>query len=157
VEIATVLEDTRVEQLVFELMPRALPVGVHEIAVRERPLWILVEVLHVRVRGRRVEVEVVLLDVLAVIALAIGEPEHALFQDRVAFVPQRKSEAQTLRVVRDASEAILAPAIGPRSRLVVAEVVPGVTVLAVVFSNRAPLPLAEVGSPLLPGNACFTG
>ena len=32
------------------------------------------------------------------------------------------------------------------------EIVPGVAVLAVVLTDRPPLPLAEVGSPFLPGD-----
>src|SRR5580765_332879 len=32
------------------------------------------------------------------------------------------------------------------------EIVPGVAVIAVVFADRTPLPLAEVGAPFLPGN-----
>ena len=50
-------------------------------------------------RGRAVDVEVVLLHVLAVVALAVGEPEQPLLQDRVALVPQRQREAQPLLVV----------------------------------------------------------
>ena len=116
-------------------------------------LRVLVQVLHVRVRRRAVEVEVVLLDVLAVVALAVGQPEGTLLEDRVLAVPQRQREAQHLVVVADAGQAVLAPAVGARPRLVVGEVVPGVAVVAVVLAHRAPLPLAQVGSPLLPGNA----
>src|ERR1700749_2258242 len=36
-----------------------------------------------------------------------------------------------------------------------AEVVPGVSIFAVVLANRSPLPLAEVRSPLLPRNTLF--
>src|SRR4051812_24565691 len=47
------------------------------------------EILHVQVGRRAVEVEVVLPDILAIVPLAVGEPEQALFQDRVPLVPQR--------------------------------------------------------------------
>ena len=36
------------------------------------------------------------------------------------------------------------------------EIVPGVAVLAVVLADRAPLPLAEVGSPFFPGDSGVT-
>ena len=100
--------------------------------------------------GVAVEIEVVLLDVLAVIALAVGQAEQPLLEDRVAAVPQREREAQPLLVVADAGEAVLAPAVGARARLVVGEVVPGVAVVAVVLADGAPLPLAQVRSPLPP-------
>ena len=58
-------------------------------------LRVLVEVLHVRVRRRAVEVEVVLLDVLAVIPLAVGQAEQPLLEDRILPVPQRQGEAQS--------------------------------------------------------------
>ena len=140
VEVAVVVEDARVEQLVLELLLRPPPVGLHQVLVRERCLRVLVEVAHVRVRGRRVEVEVVLLDVLAVVALAVGEPEQALLEDRVATVPEGEREAQPLPVVGDARDAVLAPAVGARAGLIVAEVVPGVAVGR--CSPRVPCPTA---------------
>ena len=103
-------------------------------------------------RRRAVEVEVVLLHVLAVIALAVGQAEQALLEDRVLAVPEREREAEPLLVVGDAGQAVLAPVIGARARLVVAEVIPGVAVFAVVLAHGAPLPLAEVGPPFLPGD-----
>ena len=104
--------------------------------------------------GRRaVEVEVVLLDVLAVVALAVGQPEQAFLEDRVLAVPQGQREAEPLLVVGDAGQAVFAPAIGARAGLVVGEVIPGVAALAVVLADGPPLALAQVGSPLLPGNA----
>src|SRR6185295_3821357 len=61
-------------------------------------------------------------------------------------------EAQVLLVVGDAGDAVLAPAIGPRSRLVVCKEIPRVSVLAVILAHRAPLPLAQIGTPFLPGD-----
>src|SRR5215510_1796249 len=54
VEVSIVVEDPCVEQLVFELMTRTPRIRFHNIAVRVLPLRILVEVLHVIVRGSRV-------------------------------------------------------------------------------------------------------
>jgi len=44
------------------------------------------------VRRRAVEVEVVLLDVLAVVALVAGDAEQALLEDGVAAVPEGQRE-----------------------------------------------------------------
>ena len=101
-------------------MPAPAAAGLDEVGVGERRLRILVEVLHVRVGRRAVEVEVVLLDVLAVIALAVGQAEQPLLEDRVLAVPQGQREAEPLLVVGDAGQAVLAPAIGARAGLVVA-------------------------------------
>jgi hypothetical protein len=55
------------------------------------------------VRRRGVEVEVVLLDVLAVVALAVGEAEEPLLEDRV--LPFHSASAkQSAAVVGDAAE-----------------------------------------------------
>src|SRR5206468_4958217 len=59
--------------------------------------------------------------------------------------------------VGDPPEAVLAPAIGAGAGLVVGEVVPRIAVLAVVLAHRAPLPLAQVGPPLLPGDPGLPG
>ena len=119
-----------------------------------RPLRILVEVLHVRVARHVVEVEVVLLHVLAVIALVAGQAEHPLLEDRVGAVPQREREAQLLLVVADAGDAVLAPAVGARARVVVRQVLPRGAVGAVVLAHRAPLPLGQVRAPQAPRRAC---
>jgi hypothetical protein len=157
VEVAVVVEDPGVEELVFEFLPRPLPVRVQEVPVGELALRVFVEVLHVRMGRRGVDVEVVLLDVFSVVPLAVGEAEHPLLEDGVALVPEGEGEAQALLVVGDPAEAVFAPPVGPGPGLVVREVVPGVTVRAVVLADRPPLPLAEVGAPLLPGDSRLAG
>ena len=111
---------------------------------------VLVEILHVRVGRRAVEVEVVLLDVLAVVAFAVGQSEEPLLEDRILPVPQGQREAQALFVIGNAGDAVFAPAIGARAGLIVGEEIPGVSVLAVVLADRSPLALAEVRTPFLP-------
>src|SRR5262249_47575243 len=95
--------------------------------------------------------------ILAVIAFTVGEAEEPLLQDRIASVPEREREAETLLVVGDAGDPVLAPAIGARAGLIVAEVVPGVAAVAVVLADRAPLPLAEIRAPFAPGNLLLPG
>src|SRR5262245_38727101 len=103
--------------------------------------------------GRRaVEVEVILLDVLTVVAFAVGQSEQAFLEDGVLAVPKGQSEAEALPVVGDAGEPVLTPTVGAGTGLVVAEVVPGIAAVAVVFADGPPLPFAEVGPPLLPGD-----
>ena len=53
-------------------------------------------------------------------------------------------------VVADPGEPVLAPVIGARAGLIVAEIVPGVPVAAVVFADGAPLPLGEIRPPEFP-------
>ncbi len=94
VEVPIVGKRAGVEQLEFRRPPVAPRVLLHEARVGKRRLRVLVEHLHVGVRRRGVEVEVVLLDVLAVIALAAGEPEEPLLEDRIAPVPEGQREAE---------------------------------------------------------------
>ncbi len=150
VEVAVLVEGAGVQQLVLQLVLSARGVGPEQVLVREPALRVLVEVLHVRVGRRAVEVEVVLLHVLAVVALGVGQPEQALLEDGIAAVPERQGEAEPLLAVRDPGEAILTPAVRAEAGLVVGEVGPGVPVLAVVLADGAPLPLAQVRAPLLP-------
>jgi hypothetical protein len=58
-----------------------------------------------------VEVIIVFLDVLPVIALAIGQTEEPLFEDRVIAIPQGNGKSQALVVVADPGEAVLTPVI----------------------------------------------
>ena len=103
VEVAAVVEDAGVEQLVLGLGSIARRrFSSSRLRVRVLRLRVLVEVLQVGVRRRRVEVEPVLLDVLAVVALGVRQAEEALLQDRVLPVPEREGEADALVAVGDA-------------------------------------------------------
>jgi hypothetical protein len=107
--------------------------------------------------GRRaVEIVIILLDVLAVVALAVGQTEQPLLEDRVLAIPQRKRKTQPLVIVTEAGKAILALVISARTGLVVGEIVPRIAVLAVVLADRSPLAFAEVRPPLFPGNLFLT-
>src|SRR5262245_1929377 len=150
VEIPALRERAGVEQLVLRLRLRAAPVRLYEVRVRVCPLRILVEVLHVRMRRSSVEVEVVLLDVLAVISLAIRQAEEALLQDRIASVPKGKGETQPLFIVREAGEPVFSPEVRARARLVVRKMAPGVAGFAVVLPDRSPLPFGQIRPPLPP-------
>ena len=152
VKIPVVAEHAGIEQLVLEFFPRSPSVGVDQVAIGIFPLRVLVEIFHVRVRRRAVDVEVVFLDVLAVVRFAVGEPEQTLLEDRIPLVPQRQRKTEPLFVVAESTEPVLAPPIRSRASLVMCEIVPGVAVVAVVLADRAPLPLAEVRSPFLPGD-----
>src|SRR4030095_9801010 len=105
-------------------------------------LWILVERLHVGMRRRRIEVEILLLHVLAVIALVAGETEKTLLQNRVATIPQSERKAQPAFTVRDAEQAILAPTVGAAAGVIVGEVFPAGPALRIILAHRRPLPLA---------------
>ena len=68
VEVAIAIEYPGIEQLVLGTLSGAALVVLDELAIRKRGLRILVEQAHVRVGRRVVDVEIVLLHVLAVIA-----------------------------------------------------------------------------------------
>jgi len=87
VEVAVVLEDPRIEEFVFELLARPPTVRLDQITIRKLALRLLVEELHVGVGRSAIDIEVVLLDVLAVVALAVCEAEQTFFQDGISFVP----------------------------------------------------------------------
>ena len=106
--------------------------------------------------GRRtVEIEVVFLDVLAVVALAVGQAEQPFLEDRVFAIPQGQGKTQPLMVVAEPRQAVFAPMIGAGPRLVVGEVVPRVAILAVILADGLSLALAEVRSPLPPRHPLF--
>ncbi len=75
VEVAVAIERAAVNELVLELLARAKRVGLHEIVVRKSGVGVLVQPLHVRVGRRGIEIEVVLLHILAVIPLRIAQSE----------------------------------------------------------------------------------
>src|SRR5262249_38636919 len=157
VEVAVLIEDSGIKKFIFKILPGPVLVGFDQIQIWEFALRILVEVLHVGVRGGAVDIEVVLLHVFAVIAFAVGKPEETLLQDGIPLIPQRERETEPLAVVRDPGETIFSPSISTRPRLVMRKVVPGIAIIAVIFANRPPLPFPEIGTPLLPGHMGLAG
>ena len=156
VEVAVFVEHAGVDELVLELLARAARVGLHEVVVREGGLRVFVEPLHVGVRRRGIQIEVVLLDVLPVVPLAVAQTEKPLLQNRVLPVPQRQRETQPLLDVAEAREPVLSPVVRAGPRVIVGEVVPRVAVPAVVLAHRPPLPLADVRPPDSPGRVPLT-
>src|SRR6185436_11524879 len=107
-------------------------------------LRILIQVLHVRVRRRRIYIEVILLDVLTVVSLTTGQAKQTFFQDRIVTVPQREGETDLLMSIRDSCDSIFVPAVSARPSVIVWKVVPGGAVRTVIFTNRAPGTFAEI-------------
>jgi hypothetical protein len=99
IEIAVVVKHAGVEQFIFHLEPAATPVGFDQVFIRESALRILVEVFHVGMRRRAVEVEVIFFDVLAVVSLAVRKPEKTFLQNRIFAVPQRQRETKKLLIL----------------------------------------------------------
>src|ERR1044071_7047971 len=97
-----------------------------------------------------VQVEIVFLDVLAVIAFAVGQPEQALLENRILAVPERDRKTQPLLVVANSRKTVFPPAVGARAGLIKAEIVPGIPVVTVIFAHRPPLTLAQVRPPSSP-------
>ncbi len=150
------IKHPRVEQFVLHLIPPPRMAGLDQICVGVGGLRIFVEILHVRVSRRTVEIKVILLHVLAMITLTVGQAEQALFQNRVFSIPQGHREAQPLLVIGNSGQAVFAPAVRPRPGLVMTEVIPRIAPFAVVLSNRSPLAFAEVRPPLFPGGLLFS-
>ncbi len=150
VEVALIVEHAGVDELVLGVCARSACVVGNQLRVGEFGLGILVEHPRRCVRRHRVEVVVQFLDVLTVVALAVGQAEQSLLEDRIALVPQGHRDAQPLLGVAPATDAVLAPAICTAARVIVRQGLPGGAVRAVVLAHRAPLALGQVRAPALP-------
>ena len=158
VEVAVLVERAGVHDFVFRAADAAVAVFRQQLRVGKRTLRIFVEHLQVGMGRRGVEVVVHLLDVFAVVSLAVRQAEQAFLENGIVAVPQRQRKAQTLFAVADAGDAVLAPAVGTRPGVIVRQVFPRIAVGAVVLAHGAPLPFAQVRPPVLPGfaaNALF--
>src|SRR5262245_42443604 len=101
-------------------------------------------------RGSAVQIEVVLLHVFTVVALAVRQSEQAFLDDWVLAIPERECETEPLAVVGNAGQSVFAPVVGARPRLVMAEVVPSIAIFAVILTHGPPLAFAQVWSPFFP-------
>ncbi len=150
VKVAAGVENPGLGQLELRVVPRPRRRNAPQLLIGEGRLRILVERAQPRMGRRRVEVEMALLHVLAVVALGVGQPEKPLLEDGVLAIPQRDGKAQAALPVADAEQPVLAPAVRPAARLLVGEIAPALAIGRVVLAHRAPLPFGEVGSPAFP-------
>src|SRR5580693_1358206 len=89
VEVSILIEDPRIDELIFHFFAAASPVRGQQLLVGIGCLRILVQIPHVGVGGRVVQVKVIFLYVLPMIALAVSEPVQTLIEDGIFTVPQR--------------------------------------------------------------------
>src|SRR6267142_5906372 len=157
VEISIVIEDPGVEEFILHLAFRTAAVRFYQIGIGIGRLWVLVEILHVGVRRRTVEVEVVLLHIFAMVALVVGQPEESLLENRIFAVPQGQRKAEALFVIGNPGESVFAPTVGARAGVVVGKVIPGISTFAIVLADSAPLSLAEIRSPFSPWDTMGIG
>src|SRR5208283_5026694 len=101
-------------------------------------------------RRGRIEVEIALLHILAMISLVSRQSKKPFLQDGIALVPQRYSKTDHLPPITDARQPIFIPAIGARTGVIVRQVLPGIAMRAIVFADRAPSALAKIRPPSLP-------
>src|SRR6202011_4582980 len=116
----------------------ASAVFLEELRVGKSALRVFVDHALKGMARQRVDVEVTLLHVLAVIAFVRNEAEVTLLQDRIAFVPERERPAEDLVAIAETCDAVLTPAVGLRAREIVRQEGPGVAAAAVILADRRP-------------------
>src|ERR1043166_8644070 len=101
-------------------------------------------------RRRRIEVEIRLFDVLAVIALGSAQAKKALLQNRVTPVPQGERKTEATLAIANSEQAVFAPAISAAAGVVMRKIIPARAAGRIILAHRAPLPLDQIRSPPLP-------
>ena len=99
---------------------------------------------------------VVLLDILAVVYLRCCSDRTSVPSGSARDRSTMQSRSKALFVVRNTCQSLFAPSIGSRSRLIMGEVVPHVSVTAVVLADGAPLPFAQIHARLRPRHTAST-
>src|SRR4051812_48285962 len=84
------------------------------------------------------------------VPFGVGQAEQPFLKDRIPSVPQRDRKTPAHMEVAEPADPVLAPAVGSATRMIMRQIVPGIAVCAVVFAHGAPLPLAEIRSPMAP-------
>src|SRR6185295_951982 len=106
------------QQLVLRVLLAPLPIVFDQSVIRISSLRVLVEVLHVGMGRRAIEIEITLLGVLTMVPFSIVQSEQAFFQDRILPVPKRQGKAENSIIVTNARQSVLAPVISARPRLI---------------------------------------
>ena len=99
IEKTVVRQNARVPEFVFVLHLGTAPALAYQLLVRKGALRVSIGHPHHAVGGRVVVVPIDLLYVFAVVPLRTRHAEEALFQERVALVPESQSETKPLFVI----------------------------------------------------------
>ena len=92
VKVAILVEDSRIDELVFPLMLPPGAIGFDKIRIRKFRLRIFVEHFQVGVGGGGIQVVIELLAIFSVIALRIGKAKETFFEDWITPVPESEGE-----------------------------------------------------------------
>src|SRR5258708_21020169 len=150
IKIAVAIEYSGVEQLVLWLGLWTLAVLFANPRIRKRGLRIFVQILHVGMSRCRIEVEVILFDVFAVIAFVSGQAKKTLLEDRVLSVPEGQGKTQALVAVTNTGQATFLSTINARLCVIVRKIIPGFSPPAIVLAHRPPPPFTDRWPPALP-------
>jgi len=155
--VPVIVECIRVDQLVFGFQLAPARVLGDQVGVGEFPLRVVVSPGVPRMGRGAVQVPPVFLDVLSVVALWPGQPEHPLLQNRIDAIPHTERQAPVLRLVAEPGHAVFVPPVHPGPGMLVRKERPCVTVGAVVLAHGAPRPFGQVRSPVPPFRCSSAG
>lgn len=88
VPVAIIVEGIAIENLELFYFSRPLLVLCHELLIREPPLGVFVEELHIRVGRCRIQVIIQFFHIFAMITLVARHAEKAFFENWVLAVPE---------------------------------------------------------------------
>src|SRR5215510_985096 len=150
VEISVLVEHACIQQFEFRLVLSAATIFFDQSSIGILLLRILVEVLHVRMRRRAIDIEVVLFNVFTVIAFTSGETKQPLLENGIFSIPQGERKADQLMPVGNTGDAVFIPAVCSRPGVIMRQIVSCRAVSAVILADCSPCALAEIGAPTLP-------
>src|SRR5205823_1305314 len=130
--------------LKFRILPCSTFILIHQPIIWIRFLRIFIEHLHVGMRRRGIQIVINFLYILTMIAFIVGESKISFLDDGIFFIPESQCKAKQLFMITNAGNAFLSPPVAFASCFVVANVIPGVSIGAIVFPNGSPLAVAEV-------------
>src|SRR5690242_963323 len=81
------------------------------------------------------------------ITLPVPKSEQSFFKNRVFAIPQCNGKTQVLKKIRNAANAIFAPDIRAKVCMIEREIIPCITIFAVIFPHSPPLPFTQVWPP----------
>src|SRR6185436_4165966 len=101
--------------------------------------------------------EIVLLDILAMVAFLSRQAEQSLLKAGVPPVPQCQCETKVLMTVANSRQTVFIPTVGPRPGMIVWEITPRAAVCAVVLAHGAPGAFGYVRPPTVPVSLLTAG
>src|SRR5690606_135226 len=150
IKVVVIVKPSRIQNFVFVFFYGSLPVNFEQIVVRIWSMSVLIQVLHIRMSRSIIEVVIQLFNILPMVSLGSRQSKQPFLENGIIPIPHSECKAYSTFFIRYSGNPVFSPSVNSTSGVIMRKIIPRTTVRAIIFPNRTPLSLTEIGTPFQP-------